>query len=176
MRISITGTPGVGKTAAAEKLSKILGLTHIDVSKAAFKMGAVVKEDESSSVVDVDTLKENLEKMDDIIIDSHFSEVFDVDFVFVLRCEPKTLYTRLRERGYPEKKVKENVMAEILDYCLMNALDYHDAEKIFEIAENATDEILSIVENPTKERSLAFGSKTHFLTEENLTLVNDMNI
>lgn len=172
MRISITGTPGVGKTAAAEKLSKTLGLTHIDISKAAFEMGAVVKEDEDTSVVDVDTLRENLEKMDDIIIDSHFAEVFDVDLVFVLRCEPRTLYTRLRERGYSEKKIKENVMAEILDYCLLSALDYHDAEKIFEITENAADEILSIVKNPAKTRSLAFGSKTHFLTEENLTLVN----
>lgn len=171
MKIGITGTPGVGKTAVAEKVSKVLGFTHIDVSQVAHEMGAVVEEE--PCVVDVDVLKEKIEKMDDIIIDSHFAEVFDVDFVFVLRCEPKILYNRLKKRGYSDKKVKENVMAEILDYCLINALEYHGAEKIFEITENAVEKILSIVENPARERSLAFGSETHFLTEENLALVND---
>lgn len=169
MRISITGTPGVGKTKTAEKVSTALQLTHIDVSQAAGTMGAVVQKDENTSVVDVDILRKKLEKMDDIVIDSHFAEVFDVDFVFVIRCEPKILYNRLKERGYTEEKIKENVMAEILDYCLIHALDYHDPEKIFEVYK--IEEIVHLVKNPVKEKSLAFGSKTHFLTEENLALV-----
>lgn len=171
MKLAVTGTPGVGKTAAAEKVSQILKLEHIDVSKKAFEMGAVIEEDEESSLVDLDILKENLDTMDDIIIDSHFAEMFDADFVFVLRCEPKVLYDRLKKRGYTEKKIKENVTAEILDYCLTSALEHHPAEKIFEVHKNAAEEILLIVENPAEERSLVCGSKTHFLTEENLNLV-----
>lgn len=170
MRIAVTGTPGVGKTLVAEELSNVLELTHIDVSKVASEMGAVL-EDEDSSVVDVDILKEKIDEMDDIIIDSHFAEVFDVDYVFVLRCEPEILFNRLVKRGYSEKKVKENVMAEILDYCLMNALEHHPADRIFEITKDAVKEIVSIVENPSREKSLACGSTTHFLTEENLNLV-----
>jgi len=171
MRIALTGTPGVGKTSVAKKVSKILGLEHVNVSKRALEIGAAAGEDEGSILVDLDILKETLEKMDNIVIDSHFAEVFDSDFIFVLRCEPKILFERLKRRSYPEKKVKENVEAEILDYCLIHALENHPAEKIFEITENPAEEILSIVENPVKEKSLAFGSRTQFLTEENLTLV-----
>ncbi len=171
MRIAITGTPGVGKTAVAEEVSTLLGLTHIEVSKVASEMGAVVEEDDSL-VVDVDILKEKIGKMEDIIIDSHFAEVFDVDLVFVLRCEPEILYNRLKERGYSREKIRENVEAEMLDYCLISALENHPPEKVFEICENASEEILSILKNPTKERSAAFGSRTSFLTENNLDLVN----
>jgi adenylate kinase len=170
MRIAITGTPGVGKTTTAQKLSEYLGLSHVNISEIAGDMGAVITKKGDTSVVNTDILKEKLD-MDDIIIDSHFAEVFDVDFVFVLRCEPKVLYKRLEERGYTTEKIKENVMAEILDYCLVNSLEYHDPEKIFEVYTNFVEEIICILENPQKKRSLAYGSKTHFLTEENLQLV-----
>lgn len=169
MRIALTGTPGVGKTSAAETVCRLLGLHHIEVSEVACEMGAVVGEDKDSFLVDVDMLKEKIGDMDDIVIDSHFAEVFDTDFVFVLRCEPGVLCARLKERGYSEEKVKENVTAEILDYCLVSAAEHHDAENIFEVTDAA--EIVSIVKNPEKERSLAFGCRTHFLTEENLGLV-----
>ena len=171
MRIALTGTPGVGKTSLAEYVSRELGFTHIDVSQIALEMGAVSEQDEDSSVVDTDILSKKLKDMDNIIIDSHFAEMFDVDIVFVLRCEPKILYNRLKERGYSQEKIKENVEAEILDYCLISALEHHDPEKIFEIYENAEKEILELVKNPLRERSAACGSKTYFLTEENLKLV-----
>ena len=161
----------MGKTSLAEYVSRELGLTHIDVSQIALEMGAVVKQDGNSSVVDTDILSKKLEDMDNIIIDSHFAEMFDVDIVFVLRCEPKILYKRLKERGYSQEKIIENVEAEILDYCLISALENHDLEKVFEIYENAEEEILELVKNPVRERSAACGSKTHFLTEENLKLV-----
>lgn len=170
MRIAITGTPGVGKTSTAQKVSKILGLTHVNISEIAGDMGAVITKEKDTSVVNIDILKEKLD-IDNIIIDSHFAEVFDVDFVFVLRCEPKVLYKRLKKREYTKEKIKENVMAEILDYCLVNSLEYHDPEKIFEICNNFVKEIISIVKTPQRKRSLAYGSRTHFLTEENLQLV-----
>ncbi|MBU7016813.1 MAG: adenylate kinase family protein [Theionarchaea archaeon] len=171
MRIAITGTPGVGKTATAKDLSALLHMTHINVSEVADEMGAISGEDGNTSVVDTDILRQKMDDMDNIIVDSHFSELFRADFVFVLRCEPKILYERLKERGYPEKKIRENVEAEILDYCLISALEHHDAETVFEICGNAVDEIMTIVENPARERSAAFGSQTQFLTEENLNLL-----
>jgi adenylate kinase len=171
MKIAITGTPGVGKTAVAQQLSEILQITHINITKVAIEMNAATGKNDDTFTVDLDILKEKLEKMDDIVIDSHFAEVFDVDFVFVLRCEPKILLGRLKERGYSERKVKENVLAEILDYCLISALEHHAAETVFEVTENAVKEITEIVQNPKKERSLAFGTETQFLCEENLELV-----
>ena len=171
MKIAITGTPGVGKTRVAHELSTVLGFTHVCIAEIAKKVGAIVGKEEESFVVDTDALSQELKEMDDIIIDSHFAEMFDADFVFVLRCEPLVLRERLRGRGYSEEKIKENIMAEMLDYCLVNALEYNPPEKIFEIHENAAEEILKIVENPTIERSLVNGSRTKFLTEENLALV-----
>ena len=172
MRIAITGTPGVGKTVTAEKLSKLLHMTHINISRIAEEMGAVTGKNGDTSLVDTDILRQKIEAMDDIIIDSHFSELFEVNFVFVLRCQPKILYERLKKRGYSEEKIKENVEAEILDYCLINALEHHDAETVFEICENAVNEICALVKNPVKNRSAASGSMTRFLTEENLRLLD----
>ncbi len=171
MRIALTGTPGVGKTATAKDLSALLHMTHINISEVADEMGALTGENGDTSIVDTDILRQKIENMDNIIIDSHFSELFKVDLVFVLRCEPKILYERLKKRGYSEKKIKENVEAEILDYCLMSALEHHDAETVFEIYENARDEIITLVKNPCREKSAAFGSQTWFLTEENLNLI-----
>ncbi len=168
MRIALTGTPGTGKTITAKELSKVLKLNHVEIARIALEMGATGEE----GVVDVDIVREKIEKMDNIIIDSHFAEMFDADLVFVLRCEPRILCERLKRRGYSKKKIRENVLAEILDYCLINALEYHDSEKVFEVSENPVGEIEEIVRNPAKERSLVFGSKTQFLTEENLKLVN----
>ncbi|MGC1120783.1 MAG: adenylate kinase family protein [Candidatus Methanofastidiosia archaeon] len=173
MRIAITGTPGVGKTSAAREVSEALGLTYIDISTLAKERGAVIGKEEDSLVVDVEVMKKSLESVDDIVIDSHFAEMFDVDFVFVLRCEPVILYERLKARGYSQEKIRENVMAEILDYSLQNALKFHDAGKIFEILENPVAEITSIIGDPAPGKSAAHGSKTQFLTEENLNLVGE---
>jgi adenylate kinase len=171
MRIAITGTPGVGKTSAARKVSEALELTYIDISEIAKERGAVVGKEGDSLVVDVEVIGKSLKSLDNIVIDSHFAEMFDVDFVFVLRCDPVLLYERLKVRGYSQEKIRENVMAEILDYSLQNALKFHDAGKIFEILENPVEEIVNIVSDPAPEKSAAHGSKTQFLTEENLNLV-----
>lgn len=171
MKVAITGTPGVGKTTVAREVGALLHLQHIEIAKFAREWGAVIEEEDGTLIVDEDILKERIDAMDDVVIDSHFSEIFNVDYVFVLRCEPKILYERLKERGYSLQKVKENVLAEILDSCLINALQHHPPQRVFEINENPVEEIVSIVKNPSPHKSLLHGSKTAFLTEENLTLV-----
>ncbi|MBU7031884.1 MAG: dephospho-CoA kinase [Theionarchaea archaeon] len=171
MKVALTGTPGTGKTTIAKEIAQRCGMTHIDVSKMAREVNAVIAQEKETLVVDQDIIGEKIRDMDNIIIDSHFAHVFEVDLVFVLRCEPSILFERLKRRNYSEEKIRENVMAEILDFCVLDALEYHAPEKIFEIHEDPVRQILKILDDPVEERSLVHGSRTHFLTEENLALV-----
>ncbi|HIP74298.1 MAG TPA: kinase [Euryarchaeota archaeon] len=121
MRLVITGVPGTGKTSVAEILSERTGYPLITT-------GDVVKDKY------VDTRKLRLKTiwktkdMGDVIIEGHlFCEVkLPADLVIVLRTHPEELKRRLEARGYPEKKIRENVLAEILDYCIVKAEQKYD--------------------------------------------------
>ena len=149
MRIMITGVPGTGKTSVAKVLAERVGcplITVKDVTKEKY----------------VDTRRLRLKtiwkigNMDNVILEGHlFCEVkLPVDLVIVLRTHPEELKRRLEMREYPEKKVKENLMAEFLDYCTVKVEQkYEDvwqvdttgktpeetAERIIDALEKSTD-------------------------------------
>jgi adenylate kinase len=54
-------------------------------------------------------------------------------FVFVLRCDPAILIRRLRRKKWGKEKIRENVMAEILDYCLIHAQAYYTNRKLVQL-------------------------------------------
>jgi adenylate kinase len=56
-----------------------------------------------------------------------------VRMVFVLRCHPIELEKRLRKRGWSKGKILENILSEILDSCLIEALDWYGRRKVCEI-------------------------------------------
>ncbi len=56
----------------------------------------------------------------------------ETQFVAVLRCSPDGLEKRLQNRGYGTKKVRENVLSEILDICLFDALRRFGSDKVGE--------------------------------------------
>ena len=56
-----------------------------------------------------------------------------VNTVFVLRRDPRELKAVLEKRGYEEKKLWENLAAEILDVCLWDALSACGSDKVCEI-------------------------------------------
>jgi adenylate kinase len=51
----------------------------------------------------------------------------------VLRCRPDVLRKRLSPRNYPPEKVAENAEAEALDVILIETLDEHSDEHVFEV-------------------------------------------
>lgn len=76
--------------------------------------------------VDVSALDEALiedEGLNQAILVGHLSHLLTVDLIIVLRCRPSVLAGRLRERGYSEPKVKENIEAEALDVILVEAAE-----------------------------------------------------
>jgi adenylate kinase len=127
MMISITGTPGTGKTHLAGELRN-RGYEVLDLNEYVRENGLLEEKDEERDTycVDVDSLDVHLERYrakDLIFIEGHISHYVGCDLVIVLRCKPEILAKRLSQRGYLDSKVKENVQAEVLDIILCEACE-----------------------------------------------------
>ncbi len=123
MRIIITGSPGTGKSIVAGKLSEMLHLPLVDLKEIARSRRLVSRNHE----VDVRKLARALFPLlagkKDYVVEGHLACEFRIpaDFIFVLRTHPSVLRKRLGKRRYRSKKIGENLMAEMLDYCLQRA-------------------------------------------------------
>lgn len=131
MIITLTGTPGTGKTTVSEKLD---GFKVIDLTRFVREHG-LGEDVEKEFEVDIQQMKDELEKKvgkdEDVIVEGHLSHHFPSDYCVVLRCNPEELEERLRKRDYSESKIKENIESEKLDVILTEAVDKQ--EKIIEV-------------------------------------------
>lgn len=160
--VVLTGVPGVGKTTVAEMLAERLGGTHIDLSNLAQTEGLVTGWDEErgTAVADLRGVRGRLMEIhgsseEPLIIEGHFAADIvppeAASFIFVLRRAPWRLREELEARGYTPEKVRENVEAELLDVCLVEALEAHGPERVCEIdttnwtPEEIVKEILSVI-------------------------------
>jgi adenylate kinase len=72
------------------------------------------------------------------------SEIFPERFfelVIVLRCPTETLYERLVQRQYNEKKISENMECEIMQVVLESAKESYDEHVIQELSSDTTDDM-----------------------------------
>ena len=121
-RLSLTGTPGTGKTTVAALLAKA-GFGIISIEELAESAGALGDIDpvDDARLVDLDALFDSLTESwksapaSPMIIDGHLSHHLPADAVVVLRCSPEILRGRLSERGYSSSKIEGNVEWELLD-------------------------------------------------------------
>jgi len=161
--ILVTGTPGVGKTTIAHKLASKLDALYISITELVKKQKLITGIDENRQTLIADTkkvskqLQEILAKAEgSIIIEGHYVvDVVpkkDVNTVFVLRRDPRELKSALENRRYEEKKLWENLAAEILDVCLWDALSACGVDKVCEIdvsgktVEAVVEEIMMVLE------------------------------
>lgn len=56
-----------------------------------------------------------------------------VRVVFVLRCDPRTLEKRLNRKRWKPSKVRENVLAEMLDACLIDAVKWYGWRRVVQL-------------------------------------------
>lgn len=129
----MTGTPGVGKTTATERLETDLEVIHLNDLVRSEGLTTGTDADRDSLVVDLDAVSRRLADHEGILVESHLAHHIDVDRVIVLRCRPDVLEERLLERGESAAKAAENAEAEALDVILSETVDRHGTESVHEI-------------------------------------------
>lgn len=128
--IIISGTPGVGKTSVSIELQKH-GYSILNLNDFIITSGLYFGYDYSreSVIIDDEILIEKLieefaQFKGKLFVEGHTAELVPNDFVsniFVIRCNPSILRTRLQtSRKYTRDKIEDNVQAEIMDDCLLN--------------------------------------------------------
>ncbi len=127
----ITGTPGTGKSAVAEVLAaRDHRVVHLGGTVAPYVIGE--DPDRDTGIVDHEAWAAAFVPVDGIV-EGHLAHFLPCDRVVVLRCRPDVLIARLRARGYPEAKCRENAEAEALDVILVETLERHPEETVREL-------------------------------------------
>jgi adenylate kinase len=161
--VLVTGTPGVGKTTVSRRLASRLDAQYVGVTDLVKKEQLISGVDEvrRTLVADTEKMLKRVQEIFDfdggnIVVDGHYAvDVVpkkEVNVVFVLRRDPAELKKALEKRGFEGKKLWENLAAEILDVCLLDALSACGADKVCEVdvsgksVEAVVDEIFSVME------------------------------
>lgn len=138
--IGITGTPGTGKKSIGKILANLIDYNFLNLNKIASKSDAVISGTKDDLEVDPDKLSyyvlEQIVGGNVVLVGHLLPHVISKDkinFVVVLRCSPEELKLRYSARGYSDSKINDNVMSEILDICLVEALNSFGADSIVEI-------------------------------------------
>ena len=165
--ILITGTPCVGKTTTAKQLTKKLNAEYINLTDFSKTYNLTLEEDteRQTTIIDEDAMQQKLKETietaanDNLIVDGHYAAAVtppeQVTNVFVLRRNPKELKEFMQKCGFNEAKLYENLSAEILDSCLIEAIQTQSG-KVCEldvtgktVEENVT-EILEVLDKGKK--------------------------
>ena len=168
--ILVTGTPCVGKTAVARLLASKLDAFYVNLTEMALHENLISGRDEERGSIIVDEIGmrhricEIIEDCDKkvIIIDGHYAvSVVPKELtthVFVLRRDPVELRKFMEQCGFSGRKLWENLASEILDVCLVDALNIHGEGIVCELdvsgkgVEEIVGEILDILNGSKKCR------------------------
>lgn len=133
MKISITGTPGCGKSTVSRLVSKRTGLKHININRIikSKKLYSSYDRKRKAYIADMRKVKAYTRKLENVILDSHLSHDLNPDFVFVLRCRPYELEQRMKKRRWRKSKIEENIEAEIIGSISWEARQKN--KKVFDI-------------------------------------------
>jgi adenylate kinase len=127
--VAITGTPGTGKSTFAKRLANELDDCEVIEINDVVERDVLYsgKDQFGAKIVDIArldlALKAEIKKADAavVLVVGHLVPDLDLrqDVTIVLRAKLKTLIRRFEKRGYPEDKIRENLVAEATDYCGM---------------------------------------------------------
>ncbi len=165
--ILITGTPCTGKTTTAKQLTAKLDALYLNLTDYAKTHSLTSGEDKQRKTIIIDEekmrqkLAETINATDkaNVIIDGHYASAVTpanlVTNVFVLRRNPKELKRFMEKCGFEGAKLWENLSAEILDVCLIEAVQSQSG-KVCELdvtgrtVEEVVGDIMDVLENGKK--------------------------
>lgn len=147
--ILITGTPGTGKTTHAELVASETGFKHINVGELVkeHQLHAGYDQEFDTYLLDEDKVNDHLEDIIEeggFIVDHHSCDFFPqrwFDLVIVLQTDNTMLFDRLKNRGYSDKKITENVQCEIMNVVAEEAHEAYDPQIIKMLKSNDTDDM-----------------------------------
>jgi len=142
--ILVTGTPSVGKTSISHLLASKLDAVYINLAELVERERLISGVDKARETLIADTprvskrVQEIIKSSEgDVIVDGHYAvdvvPTKAVHIVFVLRRNPDELKGLMEDRGFKERKLWENLAAEILDVCLWDAVSACGSDKVCEI-------------------------------------------
>ena len=165
--ILIAGTPCTGKTSVAKQLTAKLDALYINLTEFAERHSLTLGEDKErkTTIIDEERMRQKLAETinatdnANIIIDGHYASAVTppnlTTHVFILRRNPKELKRFMQKRGFKGAKLWENLSAEILDTCLIEAMQTQQG-KVCELdttgktVEETVSEITDVLEKGKK--------------------------
>jgi len=168
--ILITGTPRVGKTTVAHMLATMVKGLHVNLTELAVSEDLILRRDKKrkTAVVNLKKMKTRISQIIEesdrhsIIVDGHYAASVVPGklspHVFVLRRNPVELRKLMEQSGFSGPKLWENLASEILDVCLVDALNAYGEDKICELdtsgksAEETVTAIIGVLEGRIKCR------------------------
>lgn len=122
MIIAVSGTHGTGKSEVARALAAMLKYAYIDVNEFAGRAGLIKGVDRArgAKIVDTDGLG-RVEFPENSVLDSHVAHFAKADVYVVLRTNPEVLRLRLEKKKWDKRKITENVEAELIGVCSVEA-------------------------------------------------------
>jgi adenylate kinase len=169
--ILITGTPCTGKTTTSKQLVQKLSADYINLTDFAKTYKLTLGEDleRQTTIIDEEAMQQKLQETIaasnnvNIIIDGHYAAAVTptnlVFKVFVLRRNPKELKAFMQKTGFKEAKMRENLSAEILDSCLIEAMQTQQGKVCeLDITGKTVDEnVTEILEVLNKNKKCSVG-------------------
>ncbi|MCD6549370.1 adenylate kinase family protein [Candidatus Micrarchaeota archaeon] len=175
MRIVLTGVPGTGKTTVCKNLARRIKHRCISLNSIIerYHVYFYIDKKDGSKVVDMKKLSDYVTNMlageDRYIVEGHLACEFFIpaDLVIVLRTHPRILEKRLKKRRYNKQKVKDNVVCELIDYCVIKSENVYNKQNVPVVEVNTTNksvekvvsEILEIIKGVRKPKHIDWSSR-----------------
>ena len=175
--VLVTGTPGTGKTTVSRLLAKKLRASYVNPRILLRREGIdyVYDRKRRTRVVSLKRLDQALGKYTaradrGMVIDSHIAletgSLPRLARAIVLRCDPVILERRLKRKRWSKSKIGENLLAEILDICLWDAVRSYGWNRILEIDTTGKRPhyVIQLVMRDLKKRRIQERSKVDWLS------------